>query len=385
MKVCLLVIGPVADDPRVRRQGDALSQAGYEVVAVGLPGATSPPPGWPVETVPRRRDWATLGATGMKLLATRAAPTLADRVYWSSKVHRSLLERAAASGADVLHANDWDTLPVAAAVARETGALVVYDSHELAVEESDTVLWRLLFPAYVRRVEGGTIGRAAAVTTVAEGIADALVEQYRLLQRPTVIRNTPPYQEVPYLPPGEIVTVLYQGLLNPDKGVDRLIRSVASWRREYRLIIRGSGSPRYQRSLRALASAPAVRDRIEFAPPVPMTDLVAAASSADVGIHPLPAVNRQTRYALPNKLFEYVMAGLALCVSGAPEMKAIVEKHGVGVTFPDSEPATIAAVVNSLNRDSIASYKRRSLEAARRLNWEAERVGLLELYERLDR
>jgi glycosyltransferase involved in cell wall biosynthesis len=126
-------------------------------------------------------------------------------------------------------------------------------------------------------------------------------------------------------------------------------------------------------------------DRIEFAPPALMTELVTAASTADVGIHPLPVVNRQTRYALPNKLFEYVMAGLAVCVSGAPEMKRVVDEHRLGVTFPNAEPATIADALNSMTREAIASYKRRSLEAARELSWDAEQARLLELYERLAR
>jgi glycosyltransferase involved in cell wall biosynthesis len=385
VKVCLLVVGPVADDPRVRRQGDALAGAGHDVVAVGLEGATSSPPDWGVETVSRRRDRVAMAVMAAKLLAVRAAPPLAERVYWSFDVHRQLRDRALASGADVIHANDWDTLPAALAAARTLGARVVYDSHELAVEESDRRLWRLLFPRYVRRLEGAAIAQVSAVTTVAEGIADALVDQYRLVERPTVIRNTPPYEAIAYREPGEQITVLYQGLLNPDKGIDRLIRSVDRWRPEFRLVLRGFGVPRYEAWLHQLAAGPEGSERIEFVPPVPMTEMVKAAASADVGIHPLPAVNRQTRYALPNKVFEYAMAGLALCVSGAPEMRRVVDDHSLGVTFPDADPATIAAAVNSLTREAIAGYKRNSLAAAGQLSWDVEQGRLLELYERFGR
>jgi glycogen synthase len=380
VRVCLLVVGPVADDPRVRRQGDALAGAGHDVTAIGLEGATSPGPAWKVVTVPRRRDRLAVATLGLRLLGVRVAPWLADRAYWSFNEHRRMLDAAVATGAEVVHANDWDTLPVAAAAAERLGAPVLYDSHELAVEESDRRLWRLLFPAYVRRLEGRSIHVAAVVTTVANGIADALMAQYRLRERPTVIRNTPPYQEVAFREPGERITVLYQGLLNPDKGLDRLIASVDQWHPEFRLVLRGYGIPRYEAHLRSLASG---NPRIEFAPSVPMTEMVTAASTADIGIHPLPAVNRQTRYALPNKLFEYAMAGLALCVSGAPEMKRVVDEHALGVTFPDAEPATIAAAVNSLDRVSIATYKRNALAAARVLSWEQEQTKLLEIYERL--
>ncbi|MBV8162028.1 MAG: hypothetical protein JO265_13990 [Acidimicrobiia bacterium] len=112
-----------------------------------------------------------------------------------------------------------------------------------------------------------------------------------------------------------------------------------------------------------------------------MTELVsAAAGTADVGIHPLPAVNRQTRYALPNKLFEYAMAGLAVCVSDAPEMRRVVEQHRLGVTFADAEPATIASAVNSLTSERIALFKQNALRAAKQLSWDVEKERLLEVY-----
>jgi len=380
VKVCLLSVSVIADDPRVRRSGDALATAGHEVSAVGLGGGSSPLPTWPIATVERPRSRVALGLMAARLLAVDVAPPLAARAFWSFTAHRQMLERALAVGADVYHANDWDTLPVAVRAARQTGARVVYDSHELAVEESDRPAWRLLFPRYIRRLEGESIGRASAVITVAEGIADALQHQYHLPVRPTVVRNTPPYVATSYRPPGNEISVLYQGLLNPDKGVDRLIRSVRLWRPEFRLVIRGFGAPRYEAHLRQLASGPEGSDRIVFEPAVPMTELVSAASTADVGIHPLPAVNRQTRFALPNKLFEYAMAGLALCVSGAPEMRGVVERYDLGTTFADAEPETIAGTVNSLLPDSIARYKQNALRAAHELSWDVEQNRLLEVY-----
>jgi glycosyltransferase involved in cell wall biosynthesis len=381
VKVCLLAVSVIADDPRVRRSADALAAAGHDVSAVGLGGAASPAPSWPIATVDRPRSRVALGLLAARLLTVDVVPGLAERVYWSFATHRQLLARALETRADVYHANDWDTLPVAVRAARETGGRVVYDSHELAVEESDRPAWRLLFPRYIRRLEGDHIGEAAAVITVAEGIADSLQEQYGLATRPTVVRNMPPYVATEYRPPGSEIVVLYQGLLNPDKGVDRLIRSVHLWRPDFRLVIRGSGAPKYEAHLHSLASECSARERIAFLPPVAMTELVAAAAStADVGIHPLPAVNRQTRYALPNKLFEYAMAGLALCVSGAPEMRRVVEQHDLGVTFPDAEPETIADIVNALLPETIARYKQNALAAAHDLSWDVEKARLLEVY-----
>jgi glycosyltransferase involved in cell wall biosynthesis len=387
VRICLLTQTRIADDPRVRRQGDALVAAGHDVVGVGLSGASSSSPDWPVLEVPGpSRTPHGKVTTGLRTQLARAGARAALRVYWSFSEHRVMLETARRVGADVYHANDWRVLPVAATCAAGTGGSYVYDSHEFAVEENvDQLLWRLVFPHYVREIEAYYIHGAAFVSTVGDGIADLLQEVYALRTRPLVVRNVPAYQETPYRPPGARMVVLYHGVYNPDRGLEDLVASVADWRDEFALVIRGYGAPAYEARLRDTAAGAGVGDRVVFEPPVPMTDLVPRANEADIGIHTIPVTNRQTRYCLPNKLFEYVMAGLAVCVTNAPEMARIVKEYECGVVIHDSSSAGIATAVNALTRDSVARFKRASLKAATSLNWDHEQERLQDAYSEVER
>lgn len=385
MKVCLLSLSTIPDDPRVRRQGDALAEAGFDVTAIGLPGARSAPPDWRVVELPPQSTRAVrLAALAVRLAAVRAVPALAEAAYWSIRLHRHLLDAAKAERADVYHCNDWRVLPAGARAAREFGVRYVYDSHEFAIEEqADKASWRFLFPGYIRRLERNHVHGAAFVSTVGDGIADALQHEYALRQRPVVIRNTPPFEAMPERAPGDVMTVLYQGVFNEDRALDELIRSVPLWRDEFRLVLRGFGRPKYEQYLRQLATSSPARARIEFAQPAPMVELVRLANEADIGIHPIPATTTQTRYCLPNKFFEYTMAGLALCVSAAPEMVRLLELHDLGTSFTESTPEAIAAAVNSFTREAVAAHKRNALRAAHELSWQSERNRLLAQYETL--
>jgi hypothetical protein len=82
-------------------------------------------------------------------------------------------------------------------------------------------------------------------------------------------------------------------------------------------------------------------------------------------------------FALPNKFFEYAMAGLALYVSGLTEMASLVSKHQIGSTFAEVASEPIAKAINKPSRDRIDQHKRNSLIAARELCWEQESIKLV--------
>ena len=83
-------------------------------------------------------------------------------------------------------------------------------------------------------------------------------------------------------------------------------------------------------------------------------------------------ISLQKKYTLPNKFFEYVMAGLALCVSDLPEMARIVRGYDLGLLVPGADPQKIAEMLNSLDEKKINYYKQQSLKAAKELCWEVE-------------
>jgi glycosyltransferase involved in cell wall biosynthesis len=421
--ICLLSLSRIADDPRVRRQGDAFARAGWRVVGVGAPGATSDAPAWPiyVDRIDVIKDG---GATGTidPVAAThtpsfppssawRTAPILryplvrkllrpghrairlaqkilvwwrretAFDIYWSWTAVRELYETASAFSPDIWLANDWTALPVAARLARERGGRYGYDTHELAVEEyAERWKWRVLERPIVRAVEKGTIAGAAVVSAVSMGIAAHLQKLYGLPIEPLVIRNTPSYIGVLPRQTGARIRILYHGIVAEGRGIEATIDSVPLWRSEFDLTIRGPGDPTYINKLRGRIDNLRIAGRVAVAPPVPMLDLVRAASAFDVGFFALPSHSHHNTFALPNKFFEYAMAGLALCVSDLPEMGDLIRQHNMGVTLPTLSPEGIAEVINRLDRSAVDRYRANALAAARVLCWERESERLVQAY-----
>lgn len=412
--VGIVSMSPIADDPRVRRQGDALHAASWEVHAFGQPSHSSPRPAWRIEpltpgasaarppalsAIPR--DWRSAVVRGLRLsaaileqiaspdvaykarlLTVYADPRQAERVYWSSNRNfAALYALASTCRADLWLGNDWTSLPIVARLAAEQGVPYVYDTHEFAAEEFDERrLWRYVQRPVRVETERTFIRNAAVVSTVSDGIAERLRVLHDLPDKPLTIRSTPVYQAMPFRPTGERIRVLYHGAVWEHRGLEACIRSVASWRPEFDFTIRGPISEAYRAILESEIDTAGVRGRVHIVPPVAMTDLVREASVFDVGLFALPGHSQHNEYALPNKFFEYTMAGLALCVSDLPEMARLIEKYDQGVLMTSVEPAAIAEAINSLDAARIDSFKRQSQTAARELCWETEQVKMLSAY-----
>ena len=443
-RIGILSCSVIPDDPRVRRQGDLLHEAGWSVVAIGLPGARSPAPAWrclAIEPEPppapaaapsdrevssglrvaahravsRRTVGAQLGvlrqAARLALLhpavTSRMAKTLArrvtgsagvrlrdplvrllrlktdrafvDQLYWGlNSKFQALCELGRAERVDLWLANDWTALPIARRLAAEQGVPFAYDTHELAIEEyAERPGWRWTQRPIIAAIEGDAIRAAGFVSCVSAGISGRLARFHRLRPPPLVVRNMPRYEALPFRPTPDRIEVLYHGVVSRGRGLEASIASVAFWRSDYFFTIRGPGDPDYLAHLAGLAAEHGVADRVIFAPAVPMIELVRAAATADIGLLALPGHSRQNVHALPNKLFEYLMAGLALCITDLPEMAAIVRAHKAGELIPAVSPEAIAAAISRLDRPAIDACKRRALAAARELNWENEGRGFL--------
>ncbi|WP_184231723.1 glycosyltransferase [Bosea sp. WAO] len=351
------------------------------MTSVGYGAAPKGDPSWRHVQVPELEHDARPLRRGLRvlgLLAARLWPGMALPIWHGQPRHRALMEAVAGlPAAELIVANDYTALPAGTALAARTQARLVYDTHEYAAGERDEeARWRLLYPAYIRAIERSGIEAGAAVTTVSEGIAVRLAADYGITQ-PAVVRNLPFYRSVPGRKAAAEPLVHYHGVIVPGRGLETLIDSVRLWRPQFRLRIQGPSAPDYLEELKARAQQNGVMDRIVFAPPAPADGLVASASEADIGIHVLPGFSHQNSYALPNKLFEYLMAGLAVVVTDLPEMRRIVAGRGVGELVEGERADAVAAAVNAMGAAEIEGYRQAALASARELCWEREKDRFL--------
>lgn len=426
-RIGLVCHSAIADDPRVRRQGNLFQTAGWDVFAIGLKDSLSPPPTWPIYSVesqpepdemPHRTAQArsaikSMLAGGSASHAAKAVfsllcddrvaalwlvrhalrsvegalatfvPRQADRIYWRRHAdYKQLLAIGQSQVADLWLGSDWTSLPIVRRLAFYAGVPYGYDAHEFAIDEyAHDRRWRLLHRPVVHAIERQGARDAALVLCVSEGIAKRLMQTHELSIMPTVVRNMPAYEEHPFRAPQEPIRVLYHGLVSPGRGLEACIGALSLLPSSMTLTIRGPADPDYRVSLERLALSSDVADRIIFDDPVPMVDLVARANDFDIGLFALPGHSQQNIHVLPNKFFEYVMAGLALCVSDLPEMTQFVRAYHLGETIERAEPHTIAAALARLDTETIETAKRASLRAARELCWETEAHKLLSLAE----
>jgi glycosyltransferase involved in cell wall biosynthesis len=287
---------------------------------------------------------------------------------------------------DVVHAHDLNTLPVGVALARHTGARLIYDSHELYPEVS--TLSRLEARVW-RMVERALIGNADEVVTVCESIATELASRHGVAP-PRVLLNCPPRRAQVLddrgllrrtLGPGfeRGPLILYHGGFAPNRGLPALVRA-AHHLHEGRLVLMGWG--RLEEELRAIVAAERLAERVAIIGPVTPEELPAYTAGADIGVIPYEPVGLNNTYTTPNKLFEYMAAGVPIVASHLPEIVRFVRGLEVGTTFSVVEPRAIAAAIGEVLQDPqrAATMRANALRASQELCWEVESRKLLDLY-----
>lgn len=385
--VCIISLTPVTDEPRVLRQSKALADAGWTVIVAGFRGRQAPPPHWryiEVEHVYEARRLIENVKLDWKRRLSPYSGKFAEDFYWSQAGYDGIFEHIATIEnvrCDLAIAHDYFTAPIAAKLAALSGGVYSVDCHEFSFEQyMHDPKWIKRERPWVHAMEKRFLPGASVVTTVCDGIADALRTTYQLPKRPTVVRSTAFYHDLPYRPVGEKIQVLYHGIVSPMRGLEQTIESVKLWNPEYQFIIRGPGPDDYIESLHTLAKQHGVTDRVRIDPPVPFNEMVPRANEADIGFFVQPDISRQKRFTLPNKFFEYVQARLALCVADLPEMARLVKEYDLGVLVPTITPESIAQQINSLTRDKVNMYKQASMKAAQTLSWQSEAAVMLRAY-----
>jgi glycosyltransferase involved in cell wall biosynthesis len=282
--------------------------------------------------------------------------------------------------ADVYHCNDLDTLDIGA-IMRIAKKKLVYDSHELYVAQIMQNPLRMLYLAFEKLFLKVT----NVIITVNPFIGNQLRKMYHIKKRVYVVLNCPEMSshrglQTPIANKSNIVTVLYHGGLYADRGLENLIRAARYFRRDVRLLIRGDGGLKIE--LARLASG---IPHVSFEKSVPMELVVEAAADADIGVLPYLPTNLNHMYCSPNKLFEYIQAGLAVVTSDLPFLRQIVVGNSVGLVFDPYDPLDIAQKINSASdKRNLSSFKRNVQRIRYRYAWDNEKTQLYSAYEELE-
>jgi glycosyltransferase involved in cell wall biosynthesis len=358
-------------DYRIFREALSLQRAGHRISIVAVAFTTQPLKGWEsfqVHLIPLDRSRSL----------RRLYPAFWKRAY----------ELLADSAADVYHAHDLDALWPAARAARQRDVPLVYDSHEFWTEQSSLV-GRPLIRAFWSQLEQRLIQRTARVIAVSQSIARLMGECYGL-DEVVVLRNLPLYR--PPVPSDRIRAelgleparpiVLYQGGFLSGNGLSEQIEAASGFGQAAFVLI---GDGPCEASLKEQVRKADLGNRVFFLPRVPFQQLHDYTCSADLGLCLIKGTGRSFYYSMPNKLFEYLMAGLPVLASDFPEMSQVIRQSQAGEVVNPEDISAIRQQVCSLLGDEARrqSCREAALKAARLYNWEQEATRLIELYRAL--
>lgn len=363
---------PLTHESRILRITDALVEAGIfqaiEVLGVARPDLAQR------EAIDAHR---TLVRLPRKLFAKGdgLVAKLGRTLEWSVRALAYLRGRKISC----INAHSLAVLPLCAIASALTGARLIYDTHEL---ETETVAAHGLRQRLARRIERMFIGRCDMICVVSESISDWYARQYGI-PRIAVVRNIPQFK-VPQggdrdalrirmrLAPGRMAFI-YQGGLMEGRGVERLLRVFAELP-TVDLVCMGGGSLQA-----AVEAAAATCPNIHFVPAVPPHEVLQYTQAADVGL--CLTENRCLSYyfSLPNKMFEYLHAGLPVIVTPLQDQQCLVESYRCGWIAPEDD-AAFSAMLMQIDEPSVTRMRVPVSRAAAELSWEKEKARLIQAY-----
>lgn len=284
--------------------------------------------------------------------------------------------------ADYIHANDIHTLPTAFLIKKlfKKDTKIIYDAHEY---ETETVNLRGIFKTLSKKIEKFLIKYAYRVITVSPSIAKDYAKLYAV--KPYLVLNTPPFKQSKkhdifrekFGISKDTDIFLYQGGLSRGRGIELIVEAFKGLNDSTKCVIfMGYGE------LSSLIKESAkISNNIYYHEAVSPEILLDYTSSADYGICLIEGICLSYTYSLPNKMFEYIMAGVGVVGSNLPEIKRVIETNKVGVVVSESSKDALIKACGEIAKLDKNALSQNLKNASKIYNWENQEQVLAEIYE----
>jgi glycosyltransferase involved in cell wall biosynthesis len=282
---------------------------------------------------------------------------------------------------DLIIANDVESLPFAFSL--KTNAKIIFDAHEYAPRHfEDRLTWRIFFQPFNIHLCKKYIPQVDAMITVGKGLANEYEKNFGV--RPTIITNATWHSDIK---PSKIVDrkirLIHHGGSTPSRKLELMIEMMAylddRFTLDLMLIVPQLASAKTSNYINTLKQLAANDDRIRFLSPLRSNELVSFLNQYDIGVFLLPPVNFNYANTLPNKLFDFIQARLAIAIGPTPEMAEIVNHYEIGVVAENFTAKALADKLSTLTTEKLNGFKLNAEKAAIELTAERNKEKLEEI------
>ena len=358
-KIIVSVTNDLSTDQRVHKVCLSLTNNGFKVLLIGRKLPTS---------LPLTRKYRT----------HRMSLLFKNGVFFYLEYNFRLFLFLLFHKKDILLANDLDTLLANFLVSRIQNKKLVYDSHELFTEVPELINRPTKQKIWLK-LEQYILPKLKNTYTVCQSIADYYNQKYGTNFK--VIRNIPVKKNTLKIKKNtKQKIIIYQGAINIGRGLEVMIE-VMKHLENIKFIIVGTGD--IYKQLQKKVTIENVTDKITFLGKITPKELQKITPTADLGISLEEDLGLNYRYALPNKLFDYLHANIPVLVSDLPEMKRLVLAYKIGEIATSREPKKLAEQIQKILHTGKEKYKNSIQKAQKELQWQHEEKILLSVFNKL--
>lgn len=307
---------------------------------------------------------------------------------WQSRLYKFAIDLQP----DFVHAHDLPNLKLGCLIAKNVNASLIYDAHELYPLQhfSDERKRRNLLD-----LERSLIGRADAIITINRQCVDILKNEYGVENLVAVTNATEapagfdPRVQIKkwheqFSLPGDVKIIVFQGGINPVRNIDPLVEALVYCDPKIHIgfITYKNDIPYYDEMARSLN----IEHRIHYVVEIPWDEVNSWVASADAGIMPYQVTSKNTQISSPNKLYEFVVAGLPIMASNELiNVEQAIKVDGLGVTTTLKGVDTYVALIKAMfdHPEGPGRFKKNVLAARPKYLWSSEAPKIVACYDDL--
>jgi len=360
-KIIVSVTNDLTTDQRVHKVCTSLQNKGYEVKLVGrlLPHSMTLDRSYPCK---RFKLWFNKG------------------FLFYANYNIRLLIYLLFSKADILLANDLDTLPANHLASKMKKLHLVYDSHELFTEVPELIhrprkqeIWKNLEQIILPKLQ------------YAYTVSPLIVEEYNVTYGADfkLIRNFPLLEAEEVKQPTEKdKIIIYQGALNIGRGLEELILAM-KFVEDAKLWLVGGGD--IENELKSIVEENDLKQKVQFLGRLPFHELKRITQQASLGVSLEKKEGLNYAYALPNKVFDYIHAGVPVLYADLEAVKRTLDGFSVGEVLQSHEAKELGEQLTQMLVSNQYSYwQQECMRAKQVFNWEKEEETLFAIFDALE-